>query len=315
MKRFAFLAVLVATFSLTALSTSLSTSLKFASAEKANSLLRTEDSFTKSWSQFDIDSRMQKKNSTREELFNHIEKQIRSWTEEEIEKLELIAAELDEIIEEKTFQLNIPETIYLVKTTALEEGSASGYTRGSYIILKDEMLNSSNESLKGLLVHELFHVLSRNNPEFRERMYGLIGFELMNDVSYPKSLINRRITNPDAPQVDSYIKLKVKGEPKSCMMILYAKEDYTSGDFFKYLNIGFLCLKGDKVKTVEYEDGQPVIYTFPQVSGFFEQVGRNTQYIIHPEEILADNFHYALLGKADLANPELVEAVAKQLRH
>ena len=44
-----------------------------------------------------------------------------------------------------------------------------------------------------------------------------------------------------------------------------------------------------------------------QISGFFEQVGRNTRYIIHPEEILADNLTLLVLQKRNLASPEVVE--------
>ncbi len=128
-------------------------------------------------------------------------------------------------------------------------------------------------------------------------MYQVIGFNLMNNVAYPKGLKAYRITNPDAPQIDSYISLKVNGEPINCMMILYSDREYDGGSLFKYLNIGFLSLKGDSIKTIEYKDDKPVIYSYEQVTGFFEQVGKNTKYIIHPEEIIANNFVYAILNK------------------
>lgn len=44
-----------------------------------------------------------------------------------------------------------------------------------------------------------------------------------------------------------------------------------------------------------------------QVSGFFEQVGRNTNYVIHPEEILADNFSLLILGERRVPSPEILE--------
>ena len=50
-----------------------------------------------------------------------------------------------------------------------------------------------------------------------------------------------------------------------------------------------------------------------EIGNFFEQVGRNTQYIIHPEEIMADNFTFAILGKEDLSNPELVAEIKEVL--
>jgi hypothetical protein len=41
------------------------------------------------------------------------------------------------------------------------------------------------------------------------------------------------------------------------------------------------------------------------VEGFFEQIGRNTDYIIHPEETLANNFVYLMMAKEDLKNPDI----------
>jgi hypothetical protein len=43
------------------------------------------------------------------------------------------------------------------------------------------------------------------------------------------------------------------------------------------------------------------------VSGFYEQVGRNTQYIIHPEEILADNFAMLVMGDQNVPSPEILK--------
>ncbi len=288
--------------------------VRFASIDKANALLTQEDAFTESWSPFDIDSRMHKPNSTREELFEYIAKQTREWTEKEKNELISIFEEVDKQIENQGFKIDFPEEIYFVKTTTKEEGGAEGYTRGNYIVLKDDIISQPTGDLKKLVVHELFHVLTRNNPEFRKEMYAIIGFNLMNDVAYPENLKSHRITNPDAPQTDSYIDLNVDEASKSCMMILYANQDYSGGDFFKYLNVGFLCLKGDTLKTIAYKNDKPVIYTMSQVSGFFEQVGKNTQYIIHPEEILADNFAFAILGTTGLPNQEIVNKIKEKLQ-
>ena len=288
-------------------------SIKFASIEKAQQLLLEEDSFTKAWSQFDIDSRMGKSNSAREELFEYIDTQVREWTNSEKDMIIDICNDIDAKIAENNFKITFPEEIYFLKTTGDEEGGATGYTRNTYIVLK-EGAASSRKSLEHLIVHELFHVLTRNNPEFRKDMYKIIGFDITESIAYPDKIKSRRITNPDAPQTDSYINLTADGKDISCMMILYSKKDYTGGSFFDYLNIGFLNLVGDEEKTIEYVDGEPVIYTMDQIENFFEQVGRNTNYIIHPEEILAENFSYAILGKEDLKDAAIVEAIKKLLK-
>jgi len=288
----------------------LSDLIEFASVERANKLLQQEDNFTNSWSQFDIDSRMHKPNSSKADLLNYISTQIREWTPDEITKLASVFRTVDQKIKEQGFVIDFPNDIYFIKTTAEEEGGAGGYTRANYVVLQEAYVSqATTDDLINIVVHELFHVLTRRNPEFRKAMYNIIGFKMMNEVEYPEKLSKYRITNPDAPQVDSYITLQVDGQSKDCMMILYSNRDYVDGHFFKYLNIGFLSLIGGENKSIEYKADMPVIYSMEDVSGFYDQVGRNTQYIIHPEEICADNFVYTILSKKDLPDTQIIDEI------
>ena len=43
-------------------------------------------------------------------------------------------------------------------------------------------------------------------------------------------------------------------------------------------------------------------------------VGKNTNYLIHPEEIMADNFAFTMKAKKALANPEKIKNVQKVLK-
>ena len=43
--------------------------------------------------------------------------------------------------------------------------------------------------------------------------------------------------------------------------------------------------------------------------GFYDKIGLNTKYIIHPEEILADNFVILVQGKTDIPSPEIIESM------
>ena len=56
-----------------------------------------------------------------------------------------------------------------------------------------------------------------------------------------------------------------------------------------------------------YGGSQPRLVEVKQVTGFYEQVGRNTQYIIHPEEILADNFADLVLQDRPVPSPEILK--------
>ncbi len=62
------------------------------------------------------------------------------------------------------------------------------------------------------------------------------------------------------------------------------------GEFFDYLQLGLLVRSAPG----EALSAERVV-GLQQVTGFFEQVGQNTQYVIHPEEILADNFALLVL--------------------
>jgi len=288
--------------------------LKFASETKGKELLLTEDDYTDAWSQFDIDSKSNKAGNTKAAYFEHISAQVLEWTEEEQTMLLASAAKIKQSFADQNFKLQLAEPVYLVKTTSKEEGGAVGYTRGNYIVLSETVGTMKPEDFDYLLAHELFHVISRSKSNLRKQLYALIGFKMMNEVSYPEVMRDYRITNPDATQNDSYINLTVGEETVPCMMILYSNRPYDGGSFFNYLNVGFLKLEGDTTMEPVTDDEGPVIYTMAEVANFYEQVGRNTQYIIHPEEIMADNFTYAVLGKEGLSNPELVEKIKGVLK-
>lgn len=292
---------------------SLSSTVQFASIDQAQILLSEEDNFTASWSQFDIDSRLQKPASTREELFEFINSQALSWTEKEQRVMGKSLKRLEKMIAAMKVNLGLPDTIYFVKTTAKEEGEATAYTRGNYVVFK-EGGSTKKERLDHLILHELFHVLTRHNSEFRAAMYDIIGFNMMNSVDYPEGLLSSRITNPDAPQTDAFIQLKSKGELSDYMMILYADKPYTSGRFFDYVNVGFLKLTASTQKEVDLKEGQPQILGMKDADDFFEQVGQNTKYIIHPEEIMAENFAFALSNKEDLPNAGIIVAIMEYLK-
>jgi len=78
------------------------------------------------------------------------------------------------------------------------------------------------------------------------------------------------------------------------------------GEFFNYLQLSFLQMP-------RMSSAQPVLTTPEEVSGFFEQVGRNTNYFIHPEEILADNFALLALDEHNVPSPEILEKMRRIL--
>lgn len=214
--------------------------------------------------------------------------------------------------------VGFPDRVLLVKTSGDEEGGAA-YTRGEAIMLPAKVLGSATPVLRRLLCHELFHILSRSQPALRERLYAAIGFRPCGDIRLPGDLEDRRITNPDAPLFDHCIRVNLGGVDRWMVPVLWsntAEYDAAAGKaFFDTMEFRLLAvrLEGDPVQGVveSGDDNAPIMAKTEDVGEFFEQVGRNTGYLIHPEEILADNFEILVGGDRQVRNPEIVRRIGE----
>ena len=127
---------------------------------------------------------------------------------------------------------------------------------------------------------------------------------------------DRKITNPDAPVNDYAILVEYDQQLVWAMPILYSiSEKYDlekGGEFFDYLLFKFLIV-ADEHGNWTYDDDHPVIVDRSELKGFLEQVGYNTNYILHPEEILADNFALLILKVSPVNSPEVLEKMRQIL--
>lgn len=287
----------------------------FATQQQADSVLMQDDDYLNKLSPFDIQARLQNKEGKKEELKANIHNQIKEWTNSEVFKLKTAVNKLEEILNRNQYHLPFPDHIIMIKSTMKDEGGAEGYTRLNAIVLKENELTKNSTELLPLLIHELFHVLSRNDKDFRKDLYAVIGFQLMNEVNYPEHLKDLKISNPDAARKDNFIRVHVKGKESECMLILYSDRPYNGGSFFNYVQIGLVKLKNKGgIRTVDYVNGVPVIYDMDEVEDFTDQIGMNTNYILDADEILAENFVFALMEKKDLSSPQIVEKIKVRLK-
>ena len=74
-------------------------------------------------------------------------------------------------------------------------------------------------------------------------------------------------------------------------------------------------VEGDPPRGVPDVDdaGEPIMIKPEGAAGFFEQVGRTTGYLIHPEEILADNFELLVAADRRPPSPEIVRRLGEIL--
>lgn len=279
----------------------------FLKQEEAALLLQKEDNHIRNWSLFDLAAHTADIEGSKEAYLKFAGEQARDWSEEEIKMLQKAAHSINQVIRKKGLKLTFPEEVRLLKTTMKEEGGAGGYTREDYIVLIDKL---HPDFAIGLLAHETFHILTRNNPDFRKKMYELIGFSILpQEIEFPQELKDRFISNPDVVRHDSYATFTINGEKKDCCMVIYSQTPYQGGSFFNYLNVGLVPIDAHTGKALE-KDGKAIIHSLEEAADFYDKVGRNTAYVINPEEVLADNFSFLLAGKVkDLHSPELIQKI------
>lgn len=175
------------------------------------------------------------------------------------------------------------------------------------------MKEASDADLKYLVAHELFHLLTRQNSNFKKDIYKVIGFTVIEkEIIFPSDLAEIRISNPDISRYDSYGTFTIGGQKQYCTMVIYTDRPYDGKTLFDYLKVGLVPLNGDFVPI--QKAGKTIIYALDEAEDFYTQVGKNTNYLIHPEEIMADNFAFTLIDKKDLANPEIIQNVQKVLK-
>src|SRR5262249_48536678 len=141
-----------------------------------------------------------------------------------------------------------PPSILLLKTTGLEEGMAA-YCRGSTIVIPASLIHVNQARLESLIFHELFHIYRSYCPESRRDLYKIIGFEVCPEIALPPELRSRKITNPDAPLLDSFIQVHLDRRIVAATPVLFARtERYDTragGEFFDSMVFKLLILTRD----------------------------------------------------------------------
>ncbi len=292
----------------------------FATADEGRRILTTRDDFIERMSPFDRAARMKTDAVVPEDVFlRFVGTNVLDWTPTEMSMVNASLERLRSGLER--LSLPFPKTTTFIKTTGNEEGGAQ-YTRQNAVILNANVLGARDgKALDQCVAHELFHVLSRQNPALRDKCYAAIGFQKCDEVDLPADLRLQRLTNPDAPRNDHFIRVTIQGRPAEAVPLIYSKSPKydvgAGGEFFGYLQFKFLVT--DKAAPA---GGPAPVFTAKnsrlvdpgQISGFYEQIGKNTGYIIHPEEILADNFSMLLRGETAATSPEILDRLQTALK-
>ncbi len=195
-----------------------------------------------------------------------------------------------------------PDRLSLVKIRTNHYGDDVYYTRGNVIFIPENIFKrQSQPTLLPVMVHELFHVVSRGNPNLRKKLYGLIGFEPIPHFPNLCPVLQKQIlSNPDG--MDMQYAITLSDSIQAIPIIFSETGKYNPGKkkYFDYLRFDLFRVRlGNDGEYVECDQNGKTTIPLSATPDFFQKIKDNTRYIIHPDEILADNFKIILLRKDD----------------
>ena len=132
------------------------------------------------------------------------------------------------------------------------------------------------------------------------------------DIAITSCVAEYCLSNPDVEHHDSYATFIIDGQEIDCFTAWIKTKQYDEG------SSGWRDYETTALIPI---DGTDIYYTREQASNFYEVFGENTQYVIDPEECMADNFKYAMLygisgkdGKG-YPNPEIIQGIIDVVSH
>lgn len=303
---------------------------RICSAEEGRAYFAS-DKFHEQMTPFTINLCLDKEDATYEEWMERNLANIRDAREDMQLMLDSIAAEHSAVLDSLGITLPIEQEIEFVDLDFKDFGNAGGCTSASHIYVNlDHIRRSRNRCKTGwqaryneLLWHELWHVISRNNPELRRRMYELIGFQILPDeICIPEEIRNGIIFNPDVERHDAYGTFTIGGQPTDCLLLLYSpSSEYVTGKTINDYLVGnrayyMLALDKDTHQPLRNADGSWALHHVTEATDFKEIMSNgNTSYCDDPEECIADNFAFAMLCVDRLfKNPSMLDAIREILR-
>lgn len=171
-------------------------------------------------------------------------------------------------------KISIDETIYIIFTDG-SDNIHLPYTKGKSIILPFDITNSSYYSL---IVHELWHILSRNNKKLRLDAYKSIGW-IYHENLFNNNILHQEFINPDACHHDHYINLNdINGNNFNISPIMI---ESCFNNYFAVFDENLNFLRLDNYKNFKS----------------YKELWKNTGYNNHPEEICAEHFMLLVLDK------------------
>lgn len=279
----------------------------FASQEEGRQLKMANTAYFDGLNQNDLDWKTWHSGASLAEYKALAEAQIVDFTEEEKQIVNSAMDFVESRCAELGIQLPLHDEIVFIKSNMADEGYAGGYTHKNEIYLSSYVLGYATRASQGeygdldreyflhftheLVAHEIFHVLTRGDAQFRQRIYSLVGFTVMDhDVEFGPAVRSVLESNPDVEHYDNWAEFTIGGVKRRCILTAVYTSSYAeavaidSGANFFYYTQGVL---------VPLDEPNTMI-PIDQATDFYDIMGHNSDYLLAAEEYLADNFSYLI---------------------
>jgi hypothetical protein len=277
------------------------TRVRLASASEGRALLAASDGFTRALGSFDRSFRMRTSAPVDDAaLRRFLGEQAIDFTREE-------AAVWDEAIATLARGVQgmgsvLPPEVLVVKTTGREERDHA-YTRANAIVLPAARVRSlRGDRAFRLLAHELFHVASRASPALRDATYALLGFMPIGPLTPPRELDRTRMTNPDAYALGHYLQLTERAVVPLLICPLPLADVLERTSVLGLARVTLLEVDPGAGTIVRDAEGAPVLVP-AEATEWATRIARNSEYTIHPEEVLADNLSLLVRRRLGAVTP------------
>jgi hypothetical protein len=291
--------------------------LVFASVAQGQAILGARDDYVRATAPLERSAKLKTAEPVDEEQFiRHMRNAPMEWTEEQRKSLAPLIDALGAFL--KGIRWKMPARILLVQTHATLEDDLP-HTRSNAILSPASFYRRGPGTMAYMLSHETFHILTRHNNELKETLYAAIGFRRCETTVIPPEIANLRITNPDTVESRHTISVRYQGKPVEALPYMrFPSRDIDPRDgFIKHSRSDWLLVdrKGTECRA---RSGAGDSVAPQDLEGLFEQTGRNTQYLLHQEEILADNFVHlffaSLRGTTQgVQSPDILEKIRRIL--
>lgn len=242
-------------------------------------------------------------------LAQYLAANVLPWSAEERARLDAMIARVSPRL--AALAPWLPARVQIAKLR-IEASSGADFTRGNTIFLAG--LKPTEDAMDERFFHELFHILSRNNPARRDELYAIVGFQRCTPLTLDSALRARILTNPDAPVVEYASDIIVDGQAAWATPLMVADlSRYTPrSDLFDHVELQFMPLRRDAQGQCTADPGS--MLTQAQLgAAVIAHAGANTMYVLHPEELVADNFAQMMVGRRDAPSPEIYGRLATLL--